>query len=318
MPHVDPLSHSRRIAAALTSGAAARSSLAASWNRSAHLHGLDPTQRARPQRMSAAELRLAVERMAPLVRAAEPMLDRLFQAVGGSGCCVLLADREGIPLARRGAPVDDDCFADWDLWPGVRWSEAEQGTNGIGTALVEGRAVTIHGEDHFLSKNATLSCTSMPLFDPDGQLCGVLDVSSARGDLTAGYLRLIAHAVAEAAQRIEVEALRLAFPQARIVLAPAPEGGTPVAAALAVNGDDLVVGATRAARALLHLPADLAASPVPTADLFGRGDESLADAESALLRRALARAGGNVSAAARQLGISRATFHRKIAAPRRG
>jgi len=321
MQNVDPRSHSRLIEAALESGAAARSAVAASWSRSARMHGLDPAQRARPQRMTGTELRRAVERMEPLVRAAGPSLDRLFQAVGGVGCCVLLADREGVPLDRRGAPADDTAFEDWGLWPGVRWSEADQGTNGIGTALVEGRAVTIHGEDHFLSENTALTCISTPLYDHDGQLCGVLDVSSGRADLTAGFQRLIAHAVAEAAQRIEVEALRLAFPRARIVLPPGADGaggGAQPAAALAVDGDDLVVGATRAARALLRLPPDLGATPVPTADLFGQGDETLAEAETAVLRRALARAGGNVSAAARQLGISRATLHRKIAAPRRG
>ncbi len=37
------------------------------------------------------------------------------------------------------------------------------------------------------------------------------------------------------------------------------------------------------------------------------------EAERAALQRALARAGGNVSAAAQQLGISRATLHRKLA-----
>jgi len=34
--------------------------------------------------------------------------------------------------------------------------------------------------------------------------------------------------------------------------------------------------------------------------------------ERAVMARALARAGGNASAAARALGISRATFHRKL------
>ncbi|TIV48682.1 MAG: sigma-54-dependent Fis family transcriptional regulator, partial [Mesorhizobium sp.] len=41
--------------------------------------------------------------------------------------------------------------------------------------------------------------------------------------------------------------------------------------------------------------------------------EDLDDAERGVLQRALARAGGNVSAAAQSLGISRATLHRKLA-----
>jgi transcriptional regulator of acetoin/glycerol metabolism len=40
--------------------------------------------------------------------------------------------------------------------------------------------------------------------------------------------------------------------------------------------------------------------------------EELERAERGVLQRALARCGGNVSAAAKTLGISRATLHRKL------
>ena len=55
---------------------------------------------------------------------------------------------------------------------------------------------------------------------PRGQLAAALDVSSCRADLTEGFARLIAMAVADAARRIEAENFRLAFPKARILLAP--------------------------------------------------------------------------------------------------
>ena len=38
-------------------------------------------------------------------------MDRLYQAVGASGCCVLLADGEGVPVDRRGTPADDATFS---------------------------------------------------------------------------------------------------------------------------------------------------------------------------------------------------------------
>jgi len=61
----------------------------------------------------------------------------------------------------------------------------------------------------------------------------------------------------------------------------------------------------------LGLPAGRA---VPAEDvLLAPSIERLPDGERAVLQRALARAGGNVSAAARTLGISRATLHRKLA-----
>ena len=50
------------------------------------------------------------------------------------------------------------------------------------------------------------------------------------------------------------------------------------------------------------------------ADLLGGPDaiEHLGDVQRSVLQRALLRAEGNVSAAAKALGVSRATFHRKL------
>ena len=154
-----------------------------------------------------------------MTRAAQGVLDRLFLAVGDAGCCVLLCDAEGVPVERRGAATDDETFHRWGLWPGAVWSEAVEGTNGIGTALAEKRPVTIHRDQHFHARNTGLSCTSHPIHDPLGRLAGALDVSSCRADQTEAMLGLIAAAVADAARAIEAQAFRQAFAEARIVLA---------------------------------------------------------------------------------------------------
>jgi transcriptional regulator of acetoin/glycerol metabolism len=152
---------------------------------------------------------------------------------------------------------------------------------------------------------------SAPLFDARGQLAGVLDVSSARADLTDGISALIVQPLTEAAVRIESTTFRDAYPHARLVMLP-NIGARNTAALLAVDGDDLVIGATRAARLQLNLMGEF--TPIPAADVLGQAAarETLEDGERAVLMRALARAQGNASAAARALGISRATFHRKI------
>ena len=308
--------HMNPIQTALAKGAASRSPHVASLSRYSELHGLDPARKAKSDRLTEAEFTAARQSMGHMLHAATPSLDRLFQAVGGVGCCVILANRDGIPLERRGARGDDSTFQDWGLWLGTQWSEAAQGTNGIGTALVEERLVTIDRGQHFLAHNTILSCMSAPLFDELGQLAGVLDVSSARSDLTDGITGLIVQALGEAAQRIESDAFRAAFPQARMVLVPNTTRSS--AALLAVDPDDLVIGATRAARLALNLPRDIARNPVPAADALAGAlnapaqAERLEDGERAVLMRALARAQGNASAAARSLGISRATFHRKM------
>lgn len=303
--------HVTRIEAALRSGQAARSALAASWARSALLHRLDPAARALSGRMTDQELSLARERLGGLLPMAAPHLDRLFQIVGGLGACIVLADAEGAALDRRGNPGEDGEFRSAGLWTGTRWSEAEAGTNGIGTCLAEGRAVTIHRDQHFMARNIGLSCSSAPVFGPEGALLAVIDVSSSRPDLPEAVTGLIATTVADVARRVEGDLFCHSFPRARLVLVPGTDRGA--GATLAVDGNDLVIGATRAARQHLNLSGDLRAAPRPVADVLGvEGTEGFDGAERAVLARALARSRGNVSAAARALGLSRATLHRKL------
>ncbi|MER9330634.1 helix-turn-helix domain-containing protein [Mesorhizobium sp. M0488] len=305
--------HADRIQAAIASDAAAKSALVASWRRSSNLHRLDPTDRNPPQYLTEPELHGARQRIEPLVRAAQSSLDRLYLAVGGVGCCVLLADRDGVPVERRGAPVDDETFHSWGLWTGSVWNEQSEGTNGIGTCLVEQRVLTIHRDQHFHTRNTGLSCTTAPIYDHRGDLVAALDVSSCRADLTEVFSNLISMAVVDAARRIEAENFKMAFPKARVLLAPVPDKGS--GALIAVDADDLVVGATRSARLALGITQQCLDRPMPAADLLGwaeSGPEVLAEAERGVLQRALARADGNVSAAAHALGISRATLHRKL------
>ncbi|RUX05827.1 sigma-54-dependent Fis family transcriptional regulator, partial [Mesorhizobium sp. M8A.F.Ca.ET.023.01.1.1] len=207
----------------------------------------------------------------------------------------------------------DETFRSWGLWTGSVWNEESQGTNGIGTCLVERRALTIHRDQHFHTRNTLLSCTTAPIHDHEGNLVAALDVSSCRADLTEAFANLISMAVVDAVRRIEGENFKMAFPKARILLAPVTDKGS--GALIAVDADDLVVGATRSARLALGITQQCLDKPMPAADLFGwaeRGSKILAEAERGALQRALARADGNVSAAAQALGISRATLHRKL------
>jgi transcriptional regulator of acetoin/glycerol metabolism len=306
--------HAAVVEAAIVSGQAAKSAVVASWCRSLRLHQLDPAG-TRPQvRLSEAELAQARARAEPVLHAARPIMDRLYLAVGAAGCCVLLAGNDGIPVDRRGAAGDDTTFESWGLWTGAVWSEEREGTNAIGTCLVEKRPMTIDRDQHFFTRNTLLSCTAAPIYDQDAKLAGVLDVSSCRADRTESFVDLITLAVSEAVRRIEVDIFRAAFPKARIVLTPPPLDGHG-AGLLAIDADDLIVGATRPARLALGLASDRAFRPVPAADLLGGPGgalEQLGDVERSILQRALLRADGNVSAAAKALGVSRATLHRKL------
>lgn len=306
-------SHADRVQSAIRDSGAARSAVVASWQRSVRLHGLKPQTAGKPLTVTAQELRQVQEHVEPLTPLAQPVLDRLFLSVGGIGCCVLLADSNGVPVERRGAAADNKIFHEWGLWTGTVWSEASEGTNGIGTSIVEQRPVTIHRDQHFHARNAGLSCSVAPIHDHQGKLVAVLDVSSCRSDLTEAYAALIFAAVNDAARKIEADYFRYHYQNARIVLAPVSEYLP--GALLAIDRDDMVIGASRNARAALGLGEDGLKDPIPAADLFGTlcgRDTDMAEAERGVIIRALARADGKISQAAERLGMSRATLHRKL------
>ena len=216
------LGHADHVRAAAESvSSAAQSALAASWRRSLLYHRLDPeTQVAARQggRRSAARGTRAPRRR--WRRSPVPIIDRVLKAVGRAGCSVLLTDSNGVIVDRRGMAADDEIFSEWGLWTGAVWSEAKEGTNGIGTCLVEQRPVAILRDQHFRTRNTEMSCMGAPIFDDQAHLAGVLDVSSCRGDLMTGLAPLIAAVIADAASRIESEAFRAAFPDCRIIMTP--------------------------------------------------------------------------------------------------
>lgn len=295
-----------------SSSAAARSQVAASWHRSALKYGLDPDETRAPERVEQADLenrRAALERF---MIVASPRLDTLFSLVGQSGCAVLLTDAEGIVLDQRMSDGDTSAFEAWGLATGANWSEAHQGTNGIGTCLTENRRVIVDRDEHFFARNTGMSCIDAPIYGADGSLMAALDVSSARADQTEAFNRLISAQVGQTARAIEEAYFRAAHISSRIIVADGDD--CEAAVLLAVDRDDLVVGATRAARSIFGLQRTGAIHARPAADILGRedGPTGFQKAERAAVVRALARADGNVSQAARQLGVGRATLYRRM------
>jgi transcriptional regulator of acetoin/glycerol metabolism len=90
----------------------------------------------------------------------------------------MLTDKDGILLNFIGDPQFTDTAAYTGMQLGADWSESVQGTNGMGTCLVERKPLVIHKQSHFIARNACLTCAAAPIFDPHGEILAVLDASS--------------------------------------------------------------------------------------------------------------------------------------------
>lgn len=166
-----------------------------SWQRCLH-QGLHRQQSAELDLLPQGELSARQEEHRTLIACFQRFVLPLFaQLLAGRPCRLLLCDGEGAILAASG----DDGFARHAerifLRSGARWGEASKGTNAIGTALAEQSEVQVLGAEHFFAQHSFLSCSACPLLGPDGQLLGVLDISTDAahhdGDML-GTVRLLA------------------------------------------------------------------------------------------------------------------------------
>ena len=305
--------HAERVAATLASdNEAARSSIAASWARSSFRYGLIPDDDVRKRRYGARELTERREVMERMMRVSQAPMDRLHRSLDLVGCSVFLCDADGIIVDHRTSENERADYEAAGLANGADWSESVQGTNGIGTCVAEARPVSIFRDQHFRSENIEMSCAGAPVFDERGALAAVLDVSSCRGGVGAALARLVGRAVEDAARQIEADHFEDYYADARIVRGRGD--GSSGAVLFAVDADDLLIGATRAARRAYRLGPELEAGAIAAADVLGDADRrggGREGAERRELRRAIARARGNMSEAARLLGVSRATLYRR-------
>jgi sigma-54 dependent transcriptional regulator, acetoin dehydrogenase operon transcriptional activator AcoR len=156
--------------------------IARSWRRCIQDYGLDPAAAREPLVLDRATLLERQERLSELLAIAKVEMTNLYQQIAGSGYAVLLTDRDGTVLNYIADPTLVDVTSRTGLTLGGVWNEQQQGTNGMGTCLMERKPLVVHHEDHFFARNVDLTCSAAPIFDPFGELQAVLDASSNSRD----------------------------------------------------------------------------------------------------------------------------------------
>jgi AraC-like DNA-binding protein len=223
-----------------------------SWQRSANKHGVDPAASAAPRILTTGELKPLREPLDELVFSAQEEIDQLYKVVREAGYAILLCDSSGVAIEHRGEGAQASRFEYCGTWLGGVWSEEVEGTNGIGTCIVEERPVTVHRSQHFRSRHMNLSCSGAPVFGVDGRLMAVLDVSAIDPERSERAHALTGPLTIRSARAIEERFFRERFRREWIIAVAPPEGGG-LGMLLAIDGDQRIVGANRAARRSLLL-----------------------------------------------------------------
>lgn len=226
--------------------------LSTSWQRSANRHGVDPTDSTAPRILTSRELKDLREPLGKLILGAQDEIDRLYKIVREAGYTILFCDTAGAAVEHRGENAKAREFEYWGTWLGGIWSEEIEGTNGIGTCIVEERPVTVHRSQHFRSRHVNLSCSGAPIFGADGKLLAVLDVSAIDPRRSEQAHALTGALTVASARAIEERFFRECFYREWIVAIAPPEDDQS-GMLLAVDGNQRVVGANRIARTSFSL-----------------------------------------------------------------
>ena len=246
--------HIKEIDRALSGAPTGRDSVVLeSWKRCVDVHGLDPTRANPAHIVTATKLREHREQSERLIAIARSGLETLFRQVVGQRYVLLLADQEGVTVDYFGDPSCESELRDAGLYLGSDWSESLAGTCGVGSCIVTGEAMTIHQTDHFDVTHTPLSCTVAPIFDTNGLLSAVLDISLLRSPHPKVSQSLALQLVVASARRIELANLMammrsewvLRFSQMPELLDVDPE------AAIALDGSGCIIGMTNGAARIL-------------------------------------------------------------------
>ncbi|MFC7218436.1 GAF domain-containing protein [Streptomyces polyrhachis] len=246
--------------------AGARRLIRESWYR-ARARGVDP-ECARPAPGPPADVEL--RRDASGLREALPVLrETLLGAYDPLEHIMLVCDADGVVLWREGCHRVLRQADTAGLAEGMRWSEQQVGTNGMGLGLVARRPVLVHHAEHFARSLHWWTCAAAPVHDPrTGRLLGAVDVSGPHHRMGPAALALVSAAakVAEGELRLRhwasVDRLRtIAAPllagmsaeSGLRALAVDPEGWT--AAALGMTPPERVTLPARMAPGTAWLPA---------------------------------------------------------------
>lgn len=183
-----------------------------------------------------------------LAMASAPVLDRLAEVLSDTPVSLILTDSKGrIRERRTGDQVLDQHLDDINLAPGFSYAEEYVGTNGIGTAVEDGKPVQVFGPEHFSERLQRVSCAGAPVFNPtSGRVIGLVDITCWRTTASPMMVALARQAAADIEERL----LQLGSERERALLHEFMSSGRSAGRALVTVSDGLLIADSSAAELL--------------------------------------------------------------------
>jgi len=148
-----------------------------SWVRCLNQYGLDPDDAPQPLLVDAETLKEIRNKSTDFIKFSITEMEYLYKQIKDSGLSIQLTNDSGVILDCMGDENYNKLAKKRDLSAGVVWAEEYQGTNAIGTCLVEQYPVTVNREEHFLSRNLSLTCSAVPIQSINNRTIGVICIS---------------------------------------------------------------------------------------------------------------------------------------------
>ena len=143
--------------------------------------------------LTSTELDNLLNKRKELIEIARPFMLKLYEFVKGSGFIVMMTDERGYIMEALGDEGTLEQAQGLYFIKGADWSESSVGTNAIGTAAVLKKPIQTSGAEHYCLKHQAWTCSASPIFNLDGQIIGVLDMS---GPLDATHIHTLGMVVA--------------------------------------------------------------------------------------------------------------------------
>lgn len=153
-------------------------------------HDINAVLNHSPHHMNDANVGALLKENQFLIEQSKPHLQQLVDLMDADTPVITLAnhDCEVVSTLGKNLTLPEKV----NLVPGSRWLEEDCGTNGIATTVIEGKALSIFGHEHYCQGWHEWVCTSSPIADPfTDKMIGVINISGRKDFVPLHNIALI-------------------------------------------------------------------------------------------------------------------------------